>query len=145
MRRFQFRLESVLNWRKTQLELEEDKLERLFAEQRRIEESLASLEQDRAAAGRQVLDAPVVEATQLQALEEHRAHLARRKQLLLAERGGCAQRIQTQRGCVLKAERNLRLLENLKERRLEEWRAETDREQEALAGEAFLAQWHRRS
>jgi len=48
-----------------------------------------------------------------------------------------------QRGLVLKAERDVRLLEKLREKRLGEWQAAADKEQEALASELFLAQWHR--
>lgn len=145
MRRFQFRLESVLKWRLTQLEIEETALERLFSELRRMDAGLAALAAAKASAERAVLSAGTVEAQQLAALETHRRHLARERVRLLGERAGLEQRIAAQRQRVLKAERDLRLLEKVKERRLTEWRAAADREQEALASELFLARWRRKS
>jgi hypothetical protein len=45
---------------------------------------------------------------------------------------------------VLKAERDVRLLERLRAKRLAEWQTAADREQEALASELFLASRHRK-
>ena len=144
MRRFRFRLESVLEWRLLQLELEETKLQGLFEELRRVDGALDALDAGKAEAERAVLGGGTVPAQQLEALDAHRLHLAREKQRLAAARVGCEGRIAAQREQVRKAERDLRLLEKLKERRQAEWRKANDREQEALAAEVFLAQWHRK-
>jgi len=45
---------------------------------------------------------------------------------------------------VLEAQRRVRLLERLRERRFSEWEAELNRELEALAAESYLARWKRR-
>jgi len=45
---------------------------------------------------------------------------------------------------VLRARRDVRVIEKLRERRLAEWQAEADRELEGLAAEVFLARWGRR-
>jgi len=143
MRRFRFRLESVLGWRLIQLELEETQLQGLFGELRQLESRQAALEAAKAQAERSVLSSPIVEAQQLGALEAHRRHLASEKARLRRRQADCATRIATQRDAVRKAEQNLRLLEKIKQRRFAEWAGEVDKEQETLAAEVFLAQWQR--
>ena len=61
------------------------------------------------------------------------------------ERQMAAQRLELtkQQARYMEARRSARLLEKLRSRRLEQWRAEQDREVEMLAGEAFLARWVR--
>ena len=144
MRRFHFRLESVLDWRRLHLELEETRLQRLFEELRRIDLAEDRLNTEKTAAERAVLYAPSVEAAELEALETHRAHVAREKERLGRERADCQRRIAAQRERLLKAERDVRLLEKLREKRVAEWQLAASREQEALAAELFLARWHRK-
>lgn len=144
MRRFHFRLETVLEWRRLHLELEETKLQRLFEELRAIDLAEDRLNADKVAAERAVLYAPSVEASDLEALETHRFHVAREKQRLGKERSDCRRRIAVQRERLLKAERDVRLLEKLREKQVTEWQLAASREQEALAGELFLARWHRK-
>jgi flagellar biosynthesis chaperone FliJ len=127
------------------LEMEQARLERLFAELRQIEVRLAGLEAEKNACARAVLGLEAVEAAELRALEEYLKHASRSRGALAAERAGCEKRITEQRRRVLEAERNTRLLERLKERRLAAWRLENDRELEALATESFLAHRERES
>jgi hypothetical protein len=141
MQRFRFRLESVLAWRRLHLELEETKLQRLFGELRQVGLAGERLEEEKAQEERAVLYSPSVEARELAALESYRLHVAREKERLAKLRADCEGRIAAQRAQVLKAERDVRLLEKLREKRLAEWQAAGDREQEALASELFLARW----
>ncbi len=144
MRRFRFRLESVLKWRLLQLELEEEKLQELFAELRALEARQAALAEAQHEAERSVLSLAIIEAQQLAALEAHRQWVAAERSRLAEQQAQCAARITSQRECVRKAEQNLELLERLKQRRLTAWSAEVDKEYQALAEEVFLATWHRR-
>jgi hypothetical protein len=143
MRRFKFRLETVLGWRRLHLELEETKLQRLFEELRQLDLAEDRLDAEKAEADRAVLYSASVEAQDLAALDRHRLHVAREKERLRKERADCRRRITAQQQQVVKAERDVRLLEKLRERRLAEWQTAADREQEALASELFLARWHR--
>jgi flagellar FliJ protein len=143
MRRFQFRLQSVLDWRIVQRDLEEAKLQGLFAEIHRIDAAIEALGREEAEAERAVAFSPSVEAQQLTALEEHKRYAAAETVRLRRQRLDCEKRIAVQREKLVKAERDLRLLERLKERRLAEWTFEFNREQEALASELFLGRWHR--
>lgn len=141
---FQFRPESVLAWRRLQLELEETKLQGLFEELRQVGLAKDRLIGEKAEAERAVLYSPSAEARDLEALETYRSHLAREKERLREKRAECERRITAQRECVLKADRDVRLLEKLRQKRLAEWRMAADHEQEALAAELFLAKWGRR-
>ncbi len=143
MRRFHFRLQNVLEWRVVQLETEEAKLEQLFAERNRIDAARENLAAALAASEQSVQQARVIEAHELMALEAHREYAARMREQLLAARRDCEERIAKQRERVTNAERDVRLLEKLKERRLAEWHTAADKEMEALASEVYLAQWHR--
>jgi flagellar export protein FliJ len=143
MRTFCFRLQSVLQWRVLQLELEESRLQALFDERREIDGKLDEWRRARVEAEREVLGLASVEGDTLRALEQHRARVVRETERLGRRRADCEARIEAQRERVLKAERDLRLLERLRDRRLAEWRVTSDREQEALATESFLARWMR--
>jgi flagellar export protein FliJ len=144
MRSFQFRLETVLGWRRLHLELEKTKLQRLFEELRRVDLSEERLDAEKTAADRAVLSSPRIEARELAALDAYRLHVAREKERLRKERTGCQGRVTAQQQQVIQAERDVRVLEMLRQRRLAEWQTTADREQEALASELFLAGWHRK-
>jgi hypothetical protein len=142
MRRFQFRLESVLGWRRVELELEEGRLEALFTERRRWEADTAEIEVRRGESEK-LIDAQTLEGQELVAMIHHRRYLERETARIAAARADCEKRIAAQRQRVLEAERKVRLLERLKERRLAEWTFEANRELEALAAETFLSKWVR--
>ncbi|HVX66552.1 MAG TPA: hypothetical protein VHA11_08120 [Bryobacteraceae bacterium] len=142
MQRFRFRLASVLKWRGLQLELEQSKLETLFAERNRCQAELARLEACRSEADR-ILTGPSIDSQQLAALDSHRAALKRSREKTRSSEADCERRIATQRAAVAEAERRVRLLERLQQRRREEWDLEAARELETLASETFLAKWVR--
>lgn len=143
MKRFVFRLESVLRWRRSQFELEQNRLRELAAERDRIRLRLRELDEHRRRQESELLVAGTLSGADLSALEAWR--LRQR-----AEREGCERalaeaerRIGEQRERVLEARRRLRLLEKLRERRYAEWRADADREIEAMAAECYLTRWGR--
>ncbi|HEX8985102.1 MAG TPA: flagellar FliJ family protein [Bryobacteraceae bacterium] len=142
MQRFQFRLASVLKWRGLQLDVEKSKLQALFGERNRAIAGLARLEDCRLEANR-ILAAGSVDGQSLAALGEYRSSLQRSGEKIRAAAADCERRIAAQQQCLAEAERRVRLLERLKERRLEEWNREAARELEALASETFLAKWVR--
>jgi hypothetical protein len=142
MQRFHFRLASVLGWRTLQFEIEQSKLEALFAERRRSEEDLTRLSEQRREADR-LLGSDSVEGQALAALDSHRYALERAAARLRTAAADCDRRIAAQRARVLEAERRVRLIERLKELRLAEWQSGHNRELESLASEMFLAKWVR--
>ena len=142
MRRFQFRLDSVLGWRTVELDLAKGRLEQLFTERRRCDEDARAIEA-RQRESAQLIAAKTLDGQQLAALSYHRHYLEREAARMAAQRADCAKRIAAQQQRVAEAERKVRLLERLRERRLAEWTLEFNREMEALASETFLSKWAR--
>ena len=142
MRRFQFRLDGVLGWRTVKLELEEGRLEQLFTERRRCDAEARAIE-SRSRDSAQLIAAKTLDGQQLAALAHHRHYLERESARMAAQRADCERLIAAQQQRVVEAERAVRLLERLKERRLSEWTLDFNREMEALASETFLSKWAR--
>ena len=144
MKRFQFPLERVRRWRAGQAALEELKLEQLREQQTRLEEEKRSIQRERANSERDVLGLPVMEATELQNLDAFRVHARDKiREFENRERQAAAQ-IEQQVERVMEARRNAELLERLKQEAGAAWQRASDREQESLATELYLAQWTRR-
>lgn len=144
MKRFVFRLESVLRWRRSLFEQEQNRLHALVAERDAILLRLKELEELRQRAEQALLEAPAVTGSELAALEAYRRRLNLERARKQQELTDCEARIEAQRQRVLEAQRRVRLLERLRERRFSEWEAELNRELEALAAESYLARWKRR-
>lgn len=148
MRRFAFPLERVRQWRATQVELELAALERLFSAMRRLDEEEFDLRTglrnarlelaEEAGAGRQV------SAPALLRLDDYGHFVQRGIERIGSRRQDLSRRIEEQRGRLVTARRNQRLLDKLRERALSEWQRQHDRELENQAGELYLARWRRR-
>jgi flagellar export protein FliJ len=141
MTTFAFRLERVLRWRQAQLELEQFALARLTAECARWDALLARLDSARDEANSLMRSSGPVSGAELGALARHQDHLGQQRKAALERRRECEKRTEQQRARLLKARREHRLLEKLRQARRAEWEAAVDREFEALAAEAYLAQW----
>lgn len=143
MTKFEFRLQRVLEWREERLRLEESRLERLYGELRALELRRAELEAARAAADRSLLHAPSAAADDLHSLQDFRDYVHYQRQLLASQNADCERRIGEQRGLVVEARRQFRLLERLRDKKLAAWEADFNRELEMQASEAFLAKFAR--
>jgi flagellar export protein FliJ len=141
VRKFQFRLERVLGWRKTQLELEEHRLRQLSAELEAIERNKARLAAERTLAEHQLLSRTQLNGQELAAHSAYLAALHREEKQAERQRQQQQRLIEAQLQRVTEARRQCRLLERLKARAWNAWQAELDRETEALAAEAHLARW----
>lgn len=139
MKRFQFPLERVRRWRAEQAAVEELKLEQLAAALTKIREEKRNIENQRRSTERELLGQPAIEAIQLQSLDAYR--LCTRNQIRDTEiRERQAETlVGQQRQRVIEARRQAELLERLKRKALDEWQTASDREQETLAGELYLA------
>lgn len=139
MKRFEFRLERVLEWRRAQLDIELAALGRLTAEAQAIDRRRGEIEAERASAESSLFASATAEAQQLAALDAFRAWAREECGRLANRRAEWERKIAEQRQKLLEARRRSRLLERLKERRRAEWDAEFNRELENLAGELYLA------
>jgi flagellar export protein FliJ len=134
----------VLSWRRTELRSEEARLGPLVAERARLEAADVDLGRAHAHAQEDLLASGPVNGAELEALAQYRVRLERQKIAVAQKAQQCRERIAAQQGRIIEAQRRARLLEKLRERRLEEWRNTGDREMENFAGEAFLARWRPR-
>ena len=142
MKRFHFSLERVRQWRKLQEETESARLELLVADQKRLDREIAWVENDRDEAERMVLLSG--DALQLGALDHFREFLGRKKLKLVIERQAIFDSIDRQRGRLIEARRNSRLLDDLKGKALSRWQHDFDREMEQQAAESALFRWRQR-
>jgi flagellar export protein FliJ len=141
MQTFQFRLERILSWRRKEFEAEKARLGPLMAAQKRLDTVQREIAAAWDRAGRELLAGGPVCGTDLAALGGFRARLARDLEANARQRQQGAEKMAIQQGRVIEADRRVRLLEKLRHRRLDEWRAAWDRELENFAVEAFLARW----
>lgn len=141
MKRFQFRLQAALDWRSRQKEIEQARLQTLFDELHGIDAALHRIAEGAEEAQAEIYGSREIVAGALVALERHRYHLQRERARVLELRADCEARVAAQRKRLIEAERGVRLLEKLKERRLAEWTMEVNKELETVASESFLARW----
>jgi len=141
--RFQFRLQTVLEWREKQLELEESRFRQRMAEIADLDRARDSLLAAEREAEIELRQSASISGQDLMALTGYRRWVAARARKLAADRAEAQKRLAAQETAMLEARRRCRLLERLKERRLAEWEAARDRELDALASESYLAGWVR--
>lgn len=139
MKRFQFQLATALDWRKRRMETEQARLDELLARQAGLQRMLEDTARDRARSGEELLRATTIEAEDLAALDAYRRALDVQKRRLERELTAVAEAIGRQRQLVMATMRDYRLMEKLKDRRLEEWRKQFERELENEATELYLA------
>ena len=144
MASFRFRLDRVLDWRRTQLEIEEIKFKRETAALVEIDRRRAECEASGIQAEAQVRAWTPVTGRDVEALGSFRLRMKEEDAALLLEREAQAKKAAAQGAAMLEARRRCRLLERLKEQRAEEWRTEENRALETAASETYLAQWSRR-
>lgn len=139
MKPFQFPLAKVLQWRRTQLELEQARLRRQAAELAGLDRMRAELEAAAVRSEVQVRQQTIVAGRDLAALGGFRLYVQSEQRILAKRRMESQRQLEAQQQVLLEARRRCRLLERLEERRSEEWRRELDRELEQFAAEAHLA------
>jgi flagellar export protein FliJ len=141
MQTFRFRLEKVLEWYTRQYELEERRLTACLAALAGAKAAIASLLAERLSIERDMLARKAIPAQDFVALGLYRIG-ARKRELELNEvRERCEADVEAQRLKLRAAERRVRLVEKLRERRLAEHTYAETRELEELAADAFFAKW----
>jgi hypothetical protein len=144
MKTFHFPLEKALDWRRTQLELEESRYKQQGAAVAELDRRRAEIEASGTGAEIQVRQWRPIAAGDLTALGNFRLRVKAQESEIEHQRVEAAQKVAEQQKVMLDARRRCRLLERLKERRLAEWTAERDHELEEIAAESYLARWSRR-
>jgi len=143
MNAFRFRLERVLKFRQTQLELEENRFRQQAAQISRLDQERAEAWAEGFHVEHEVRRWRDLAGKDLAALDAFRLAVRARARRMAERRVELVRLLAEQEARMLEARRRERLLERLRGRRLAEWVVAWDREMEAFASEAFLARWRR--
>ena len=141
MQTFRFRLEKVLEWYTHQYEEEERRLTVCLAALADARQAIASLQAERLSIESDVISRPAIPARDFVALGLYRLGARKRELELNGVRDRCEAEAQAQRVKLQAAQRRVRLLEKLRERRVAEYAYAERRELEELAADAFFAKW----
>src|SRR4051812_32882341 len=141
MTNFRFALQKVLDWRRTQLELEEAKFGQTTGALAAVDRTRDELKSAAVEAEAEVRRRDAVPGRELHTLGAYRLHLRAQDEALATRRAECVRQVAAQQAAMLEARRRCRPLERLRDRRLAEWTAARDHELEALAAESYMAQW----
>ena len=136
---FRFPLDKVLDWRRTQLELEESNFKRERAAVVQLDRLRAEWEASGIKAEVQVRQWSPVTSEDLAALGAFRRRVKTQEAEIATRRAERLKALAVREAAMMEARRRCRLLEKLKERRWDEWRAGESREIEELASESYLA------
>jgi flagellar export protein FliJ len=145
MKAFHFPLQRVLDWRALQLRTQEEKLSVLqgkLAEVLHRENALLVAELN---AEMHLLGQASVEGSEFRALAAFQLRLRHERISLQASRNNYENLIAEQRTRLLKARKDCKTVENLKERRKTAWTYLSDRELENTAAESYISKWVRSS
>jgi flagellar export protein FliJ len=143
MKAFHFPLQRVLDWRALQLRTEEEKLSAIqnkLAEVLHRENALLVAELN---AEMNLLGQSSVEGSEFRALAAFQLRLRHERISLLASRKHYESLLAEQRKRLLKARKDCKTVENLKERRKTTWTYLNDRELENTAAESYISKWAR--
>ena len=141
MQRFRFPLAKVLEWYTRQYEEEQRRLTAILAALSDAKARIAALLAERLSVEREILTREAIPADDFAALARYRIGSRQRELDLNGVRERCEQDAEAQRVRLRAAERRVRLVEKLRERRLAEYTYAESRELEELASDAFFAKW----
>ena len=142
---FHFRLERVLRWRAVELSLEEAKLKRHMDHCARLDGALAMVKKEIAGLPARIVSLSNIHGSDLNALASYAARLAKEREKIEQRRIDAQRELQIQIEVHRGARQRSRLLEELRNRKREEWTTQHNRELEALAQESYLARWEEQS
>jgi hypothetical protein len=140
---FRFRLERVLDWRRSALSLEQGRLETLRAQSREVENTRRDIAERRLDENRAVAASASVTGQDLARLDALRLWVERQEKLLAARAIELERAIIEQSTRVVSADRDVRLVEKLKERRRAAWNQDQERRIDEAAAESAAASWRR--
>ncbi len=145
MTKFTFPLNRVHEYRRSQARLEEAKLEQLHAEMRAIEDRQFALAAELAESQQRLLTAASATASELATLDSFRRYTAFAAVRAERARVECEHLIKLQIDAVTRRRRDVKLLDNLKDRRLRVWKQGLEKEIAQQAEESFISRVVRES
>ena len=142
MKKFQFSLAAALKLRESQLQAERTKLQQLLAEEQSLKNAVELLAADRRDAANFIQESAAVDAIDLRALSAFSVGADARAVSLREQIARKTKIIQEQKARVMQAERKVKLLAKLREKKLDAWTQEVNREIEQAAQESWLSKRH---
>jgi flagellar export protein FliJ len=143
MKSFRFSLQRVLEWRALQVRTEEEKLATIQNKLAEVLHRDNALVVAQLGAEMNLLRQPSVEGSEFRALAAFQLRIRNQRISLLASRRKYETEIAEQRKRLLKARKDCKTLENLKDRRKRTWTYLGDRELENTAAESYISNWVR--
>jgi flagellar export protein FliJ len=144
MNAFRFPLQKVLEYHRKQLELAEVRYKQQLAVVSDLDRQRSDIEAAGTTAEIEVRQWGGIAGCDLAALGRFRTRVKSEEARIGGQRAEAEKEVAVRQEAMLQARRSAKLLERLRERRLEEWEAQRDRELDELASDSFLAQWNRR-
>jgi hypothetical protein len=141
MKQFHFSLEKALAWRRMQARMERARWEQIRAEMVGLETARQRLSEEKQESAEKVLSQKSATGDELAALETFGQYVVSQQARLEIKRAECEKRMAEQGKLALAREREVKVLEHLRARRLETWTKDLEREIEQQAAEAYLARW----
>jgi flagellar export protein FliJ len=141
VKKFDFPLARVMDFRRLQARLEEIKLETLYAELRALDAREVASIQLKVQSEKELKSAKSVTGFDLEVFDAYRQALNEDQKRMDKARADCRKRIDTQLAMLTIKRRDVKLLELLKERRFEKWEKEMFKEIDQQADEAYLAKF----
>lgn len=143
MKSFHFSLQRVLEYRALQMRAEEEKLSAIQNQIAEVLHRENALTAAQLTAEMNLLAQTLVEASEFRSLSAFQLRIRSEKISLLAARKSLEVNIAEQRKRLLKARKDCKILENLKDRRKKAWTYLSDREIENTAAESYISNWAR--
>jgi flagellar export protein FliJ len=141
MKTFRFPLDQALHIRRAQLEIEQAKLQRLLHQRQQLEQQGAAILMEAANTRRAIATQVLLNANEIATLPDYQRGAKHRLLKLDRMKQDLLKRTQDQSRATLEAERKVKLLEKLREKRFKEWNSEMQKEQENFAADAYLSRW----
>jgi flagellar biosynthesis chaperone FliJ len=143
MAQFHLALDKILRWRAVELANEEAKLQRLILERSQLEAMLERVANERSSLTGSIAALPGLQGADLRAMAAYGLRLRQHVEKLKDAQTGIERNLAAQQKKYAQVKLRLRLLEQLKARRVERWKYDQARQLETLAADSFLAGWNR--
>jgi flagellar export protein FliJ len=141
VKKFNFPLARVMEFRRLQARMEEIKLEGLYAELRAIDTREVALIEESVQSEKALRAATSVTGFDLELFDSYRQAAKEERKRMDKARGECRKKIDAQLQVLIVKRRDVKLLEHLKEQRFEKWEKEMFKQIDQQAEEAYLAKW----
>jgi len=143
MKKFQFSLDRVMEFRRMQARLEEVKLQSMYAELRAIDIKEVALIKQSVESERAIREQKSVTGFDLELFHSYRQATHVERTRMDKARAQCRTKIDAQLRVAAAKRRDVKLLEHLKTKRFETWEQEMFKELDQQAEEAYLVKWNR--